>query len=190
MAEFTKPKSGTIREQLKKEMQERKRSILHLIFNYLEENNLFNTAQTLKNEAQLSNQYTVCDNVDLEIILQEYNSYYMAKFQREAKILRKVDEEIIGNKKPQSAAGQRKIPKKKVEKIEPVQDEEFQFEIIPMFQNDNKNVKNLIDSYGSNCGINKPLSEFEGYTPEWREIAELIIKEFITKIWTLNGKIA
>ncbi|KXZ75638.1 Katanin p60 ATPase-containing subunit A-like 2, partial [Tribolium castaneum] len=83
---------NNLKENLKKEAQERKRNILHLIFKYLVDNNLLSVAEVLQNETQTGIHYQVCDNIDLEIVLQEYQSYYYTKFQKQPKILRKTAE--------------------------------------------------------------------------------------------------
>jgi katanin p60 ATPase-containing subunit A1 len=44
------------------------------------------TAECLEAEAQLSPQYSICDNIDLSMILQEYETYYYLKFQKPLKI--------------------------------------------------------------------------------------------------------
>lgn len=56
----------------------------------MKEQNLYETADVLNNEAQLTNQYEICDNVDLDIIYQDYESYYTAKFNKKPKVLKKI----------------------------------------------------------------------------------------------------
>jgi katanin p60 ATPase-containing subunit A1 len=50
----------------------------------------FDTAQCLNNEAHLTNQYQICDNIDLGIIVQDFETYYYVRFQKYPKICRKV----------------------------------------------------------------------------------------------------
>ncbi|CAG9764825.1 unnamed protein product [Ceutorhynchus assimilis] len=87
-------------DKIKIEARERRRNILHLILAYLNENMLNETAECLSREAQLDSGYELCENVELEIILQEYQSYYYAKFQKYPKIVRKLNEEEIKIKTP------------------------------------------------------------------------------------------
>lgn len=48
------------------------------------------TANALEQETQLGlRRFEVCDNVDLETILMDYESYYFIKFQKYPKIIKK-----------------------------------------------------------------------------------------------------
>ncbi|XP_026465110.1 katanin p60 ATPase-containing subunit A-like 2 [Ctenocephalides felis] len=73
-----------------KKIQERKRNVLYLISHYLRDNGFRLTSETLFQEGQLSETFQVCDNIDLETILQEYENYYYLKFQKQPKIIKKV----------------------------------------------------------------------------------------------------
>lgn len=161
--------NNTLKENLKKEAQERKRNILHLIFKYLIDNNLHSVAEILQNETQTGIYYQVCDNIDLEIVLQEYQSYYYTKFQKYPKILRKTENEQITPIKKE-----RKSAKKEKQQPTPPKseknDDPFQFEIITL-------------SKDPSCSEiqSKPLIDFENYSSEWREMAEQIIKQIVPK---------
>lgn len=48
------------------------------------------TAQSFSNEAHLTNQYQVCDNIDLGTIVQDFETYYYVRFQKYPKICKKV----------------------------------------------------------------------------------------------------
>lgn len=49
------------------------------------------SAQSLSRETNIDlNKYEVCDNVDLETVLMEYESYYYIKFSRYPKITKKL----------------------------------------------------------------------------------------------------
>jgi katanin p60 ATPase-containing subunit A1 len=50
----------------------------------------FNTAQCFSNEAHLTNQYQVCDNIDLGTIVQDFETYYYVRFQKYPKICKKI----------------------------------------------------------------------------------------------------
>lgn len=56
----------------------------------MREQNLLETADVLRNEAQLTNQFEICDNVDMDIIYQDYESYYLTKFNKKPKVLKKI----------------------------------------------------------------------------------------------------
>ena len=68
----------------------RKKEILVLILGYLSDEGYLDTVNTLESESGLSlEKYSVCDNIDLPTVLQEYESYYNVKFNRYPKIIRK-----------------------------------------------------------------------------------------------------
>nr|XP_015195690.1 PREDICTED: katanin p60 ATPase-containing subunit A-like 2 isoform X3 [Lepisosteus oculatus] len=71
----------------------RRRNLLILIFHYLSEEGYLDTAGVLEQETSLSlRRFEVCDNVDLETILMEYESYYFIKFQKYPKLTKKSSE--------------------------------------------------------------------------------------------------
>ncbi|XP_044263590.1 katanin p60 ATPase-containing subunit A-like 2 [Tribolium madens] len=166
--------TNTLKENLKKETQERKRNILHLIFKYLVDNNLLSVAEVLQNETQTGIYYQVCDNIDLEIILQEYQSYYYTKFQKQPKILRKTteNEKVIPLKKERKSAAKEKQPLKQEKS-----NDTFQFEIVTLSKE-----SSLSDIQS------KPLIDFENYSSEWREMADQIIKQIVTKTLGITFK--
>ncbi|XP_058977833.1 katanin p60 ATPase-containing subunit A-like 2 [Musca domestica] len=72
-------------------LQNRRRNILFLVQRYLQDNGLFNTATALATEAarQLSEDFELCDNVDLDGIYLEYASYYQLKFGKYPRIVKR-----------------------------------------------------------------------------------------------------
>ncbi|XP_030367557.1 katanin p60 ATPase-containing subunit A-like 2 isoform X1 [Strigops habroptila] len=69
----------------------RRKNILILILHYLMEEGYVDAANALEQETKLSLRgFEVCDNVDLETILMEYESYYFVKFQKYPKITKRV----------------------------------------------------------------------------------------------------
>ncbi|XP_021236339.1 katanin p60 ATPase-containing subunit A-like 2 isoform X4 [Numida meleagris] len=69
----------------------RRRSLLILILHYLMEEGYMDAANALEQETKLGLRgFEVCDNVDLETILMEYESYYFVKFQKYPKITKKI----------------------------------------------------------------------------------------------------
>lgn len=174
MSEILKTPSNH-RDIIKKETQERKRNILYLISHYLRSCNLYETADCLAVEAQLQDNLTVCDNVDLDMILQEYQSYYQVKFQKTPKFVRKLDSCEVRTKVP-SAKKKVTVPEKVKKKKDVNEDENFQFEIISL---GNNQLKENGDT--DLIAKDRSLCDFENYSPEWREVAEQIIKEVIPK---------
>lgn len=64
---------------------------------------MLDSANALANEAQLTNQFELCDNIDLDIILQDYQSYYHTRFNKMPKIVKKiVTDEVMLSKTIQS----------------------------------------------------------------------------------------
>ncbi|KFZ63457.1 Katanin p60 ATPase-containing subunit A-like 2, partial [Podiceps cristatus] len=69
----------------------RRKNLLILIFHYLMEEGYVDAANSLEQETKLNLRgFEVCDNIDLETILMEYESYYFVKFQKYPKITKKV----------------------------------------------------------------------------------------------------
>ncbi|XP_064260182.1 katanin p60 ATPase-containing subunit A-like 2 isoform X2 [Passer domesticus] len=69
----------------------RRKNLLILILHYLIEEGYVDAANALERETKLGLRgFEVCDNVDLETILMEYESYYFVKFQKYPKITKKV----------------------------------------------------------------------------------------------------
>ncbi|XP_023959152.2 katanin p60 ATPase-containing subunit A-like 2 isoform X2 [Chrysemys picta bellii] len=68
----------------------RRKNLLILILHYLTEEGYVDAANALEQETQLAiRRFEVCDNIDLETILMEYESYYYVKFQKYPKITKK-----------------------------------------------------------------------------------------------------
>ncbi|TDG39355.1 hypothetical protein AWZ03_014222 [Drosophila navojoa] len=68
----------------------RRRNLLYLMHRYLVENGYYNSAETLKGEGRLTEEYEVCDNVDLDAIYLEYASYFNMKFGKYPRVLKKL----------------------------------------------------------------------------------------------------
>ncbi|XP_043571582.1 katanin p60 ATPase-containing subunit A-like 2 isoform X4 [Chiloscyllium plagiosum] len=82
----------------------RRKNLLILILHYLTEEGYIDTANTLEQETSLGlRRFEVCDNIDLETILMEYESYYYVKFQRYPKLTKKTADDE--NSKLQSRSG-------------------------------------------------------------------------------------
>ncbi|XP_045156214.1 katanin p60 ATPase-containing subunit A-like 2 isoform X7 [Mercenaria mercenaria] len=69
----------------------RKKNILILVLNYLNEEGYLDSAQALARETNIDvSKFEVCDNIDLETIVMEYESYYYVKFAKYPKICKKL----------------------------------------------------------------------------------------------------
>ncbi|XP_017086180.1 katanin p60 ATPase-containing subunit A-like 2 [Drosophila eugracilis] len=83
----------------------RRRNILYLMHRYLVENGYYSSAESLKTEGHLSEEYELCDNIDLDAMYLEYASFFNLKFGKYPKILKKVGAKI---KVEMSGKGQEK----------------------------------------------------------------------------------
>lgn len=72
-------------------LHQRQRNILHLISQYLIDFGLKRSQTALLEEANLANEYRVCDNIDLDTIYLDYCSYYQLRFGKQPKVLKKKD---------------------------------------------------------------------------------------------------
>ncbi|XP_052795539.1 katanin p60 ATPase-containing subunit A-like 2 isoform X5 [Mya arenaria] len=69
----------------------RKKNILILVLNYLNEEGYLDSGQALARETNIDvSKFEVCDNIDLETIVMEYESYYYVKFAKYPKICKKL----------------------------------------------------------------------------------------------------
>ncbi|EDV29991.2 uncharacterized protein Dana_GF19853 [Drosophila ananassae] len=72
----------------------RRRNILYLMHRYLVENGFYSSAEALKNEGRLSEEFELCDNIDLDGMYLEYASFFNMKFGKYPKILKKITPKI------------------------------------------------------------------------------------------------
>ena len=105
-----------------KRLSDKRRNILILIHQHLIENGYVEAAERLQHEAgNVLCKFDVADNVDLGLILGEYEAYYEMRFNKKPKIVRKLrdDEEISrpAGSRPlrhsDSAGSHRQAPKNK-----------------------------------------------------------------------------
>ncbi|XP_022105642.1 katanin p60 ATPase-containing subunit A-like 2 [Acanthaster planci] len=79
------------READEQKTEQRKKNLLILVLHHLVQEGYTEAAKSLEQESNLSfSRYEVCDNVDLETILMEYESYYYVKFQKYPKVTKKI----------------------------------------------------------------------------------------------------
>ncbi|KAM8960999.1 katanin p60 ATPase-containing subunit A-like 2 isoform 2-T2 [Pelodytes ibericus] len=68
----------------------RRKNLLILIMHYLLQEGYVDSANALEHETKLGlRRFEVCDNIDLETILMEYESYYYIKFQKYPKVTKR-----------------------------------------------------------------------------------------------------
>lgn len=76
-------------------MVQRQRNILHLISQYLIDFGLKRSQATLVEEENLTHEYRVCDNIDLDTIYLDYCSYFQLRFGKAPKVLKR--NELLNN---------------------------------------------------------------------------------------------
>ncbi|KAF8560551.1 hypothetical protein P879_08114 [Paragonimus westermani] len=82
------------REAEDQRSENRKKNLLLLVMHYLSEEGYTESALSLSKETNLNfHHYEVCDNVDLETVLLEYESYYFVKFHKYPRITKKLPSE-------------------------------------------------------------------------------------------------
>ncbi|KAA0183419.1 Katanin p60 ATPase containing subunit [Fasciolopsis buskii] len=101
------------REAEEQRTEARKKNLLILVMHYLSEEGYVESAQSLSRETNLDfRRYEVCDNVDLETVLLEYESYYFVKFHKYPRITKK-----LPSKKPVESADFRVSRRKSEQKL-------------------------------------------------------------------------
>lgn len=79
--------------------ESRKKNLIILILSWLTEEGYAETARSFEKETNLDlRKFDVCDNIDLETVLQEYESYYFVRFNKYPKITKKVTNTNISTK--------------------------------------------------------------------------------------------
>ena len=77
----------------KKRTEERRRNILILVHAHLIENGYVEAAERLQHEAgSVLSKFEVADNVDIGLVLSEYEAYYEMRFDKRPKLVRKLKE--------------------------------------------------------------------------------------------------
>ncbi|XP_042192039.1 katanin p60 ATPase-containing subunit A-like 2 [Callorhinchus milii] len=89
--------ANQVREAEELRSEARRKNLLILILNYLSDEGYMDTANSLDQETNMGlHRFEVCDNIDLETILMEYESYYYVKFQRFPKLTKKAADSESG----------------------------------------------------------------------------------------------
>ncbi|KAL2099910.1 hypothetical protein ACEWY4_004304 [Coilia grayii] len=93
-------------------IEARRRNLLVLIYHHLTEEGYVETANCLDKETRFGlRRFEICDNVDLDTVLMEYESFYFIKFQKYPKLTKKVPEQQEkGERMARSCGKKRTIP--------------------------------------------------------------------------------
>ncbi|XP_058824141.1 katanin p60 ATPase-containing subunit A-like 2 [Topomyia yanbarensis] len=196
-------------EQDKRSLYERRRNILYLMANYLSIMGLEQSRQTLIDETHLTDEFQVCDNIDLDTIYQEYCSYYQLKFGKQPHVVKKNETYTM---QPPPAQPQRKPSgnRRRVQptvkplpmvpcRVEPEADREVrelgskmtvsQLAIPRLAQQNNiieptaKAVKPVENGHSSAVKYNvRPLIRLhENYSSEWKDFADIVCRDLMKK---------
>lgn len=84
-------------KESKQSLHQRQRNLLHLMAQYMIDFGLKRSHAALVDEANLTQEYRVCDNIDLDAIYLDYCSYYQLRFGKQPKVLKKCDTPMTGN---------------------------------------------------------------------------------------------
>uniref|UniRef100_A0A8C9VVR6 Katanin p60 ATPase-containing subunit A-like 2 n=1 Tax=Scleropages formosus TaxID=113540 RepID=A0A8C9VVR6_SCLFO len=141
----------------------RRRNLLILIFHYLKEEGYMDAAGVLEQETSFGlHRFEACDNIDLETILMEYESYYFIRFQKYPKLTKKVPETCNPKHNPQQENGQSSPPEMT----------EFGLNVLPIIRSGAGEAAQV-----KRDRLLKPISAFCGMNAETRELAAIISKD-------------
>ncbi|KAG5272328.1 hypothetical protein AALO_G00164250 [Alosa alosa] len=99
------------REAEELRIEARKRNLLVLIYHHLTEEGYVDTANSLDKETRFGlRRFEVCDNVDLDTVLMEYESFYFVKFQKYPKLTKKLPEQGERGERMARSCGKKRTP--------------------------------------------------------------------------------
>lgn len=109
--------SGEAGTAEQKRQQERRRNVLVLINQHLVEHGYVESAERLQHEAGLvMNRFEVADNMDLGLILGDYEAYYEMRFDKKPKLIRKLkdgdERKDVAKGRPPMSSGEQGVSKK------------------------------------------------------------------------------
>ncbi|XP_043583432.1 katanin p60 ATPase-containing subunit A-like 2 isoform X2 [Bombus pyrosoma] len=181
-----------LRKEEESRISERHRYILYLICDYLERNGYIDVSDVLFREARLPLEYRICDNIDLEIIVAEYENYYKMKFQKYPMLCKKITGKEIKTREITNAS------KVKQTKSESVKEKNLQQKITdnntnhinlamtvtPIFPNESdrapsEELFNVPMEQSRQSKISNCIEKLYSDNPELRKIAEDISCEII-----------
>uniref|UniRef100_A0AAR2IX80 Katanin p60 ATPase-containing subunit A-like 2 n=1 Tax=Pygocentrus nattereri TaxID=42514 RepID=A0AAR2IX80_PYGNA len=166
----------------------RRRNLLVLIYHHLMEEGYMDAATALEQDTNFGlRRFEICDNVDLDTILMEYESYYFIKFQKYPKLTKKLPEQgrtpntaqtlprIASIQRPQSRNSIRK-PESKVAVKDSSKSNSVS--LFPLFiKHNNCALEKLVFSAVAQERLLKPVSAFYGMNHEMRELASVISRD-------------
>nr|XP_040129270.1 katanin p60 ATPase-containing subunit A-like 2 isoform X3 [Ictidomys tridecemlineatus] len=196
------------REACEMRMEARRKNLLILILHYLTQEGYIDAANALEQETKLGlRRFEVCDNIDLETILMEYESYYFVKFQKYPKIVKKASDTGENNLPPRSGGKTRRMMSDSCQNLPKINQQRPRSKTMAGKMGDNKSLNKeqpkqgpIIDFRGlltdairgatGELALNtfdcnpdpserllKPLSAFIGMNSEMRELAAVVSRD-------------
>ncbi|XP_076766958.1 katanin p60 ATPase-containing subunit A-like 2 [Xylocopa sonorina] len=184
--------SHTVLKKEAKRMRKRRQAILYLILNFLNKHNYQDTYNALMEEADLSTDIQICDNIDLEMILTEYDSYYQLRFNTYPMLCKEVKSTTECTKKKECANNMNKrmepVKKKSAEQTtndDSAEDVTLAMTVTPVFPSENEHRSaSKTDDCSKEQSIQSKISRcIEKLYPadsELRKIAEDISREIVS----------
>ncbi|XP_055305836.1 katanin p60 ATPase-containing subunit A-like 2 isoform X2 [Sitodiplosis mosellana] len=167
---------------------QRQRNILYLISQYLSDFGLKQTKSMLWNEASLSPECTVCDNIDLDTIYLDFCSYYHLRFGKLPKILKRIEcassdstnakGKVNKNRSTENTTKTSDECKKKA-KQESSELGPDDFVITSSISNSNESHNDDKKSETNSLKYRKSLDLFEPFSGEMRDLAYVIERQIV-----------
>ncbi|XP_072938129.1 katanin p60 ATPase-containing subunit A-like 2 [Epargyreus clarus] len=175
MSGSNRPMSQTRKMETKEALfRTRKRILKYLVHGFMKQEGLLHSADTFAAEAALTSEYELCDNIDLDIILQDYCSYYLIRFNKQPQFCRKV-EATQPVRRPQTR-------RSRPDMVLPVKEEEpdlpSSFTVTKLLKD---NLQENVDNIDSIPTIErKPLAGFlRNVSSEAKQLAEFLYQDII-----------
>lgn len=173
------------------------RNIIYLIAEYLKEAGLSKSHALLIDESQLSNEFVICDNVDLETIYMEFCSYYFVKFGKKPRFVKKNDAKLLQQQISTAVSSStstsdiqaaRQALTKKRASLKTIANATTDRETSQCLQISSLSPTNIHESDEkisiiSSPGIfTKSMHEFYNSHPhDWKDVSEVILNEIVRK---------
>lgn len=135
------------------------------------------SVQQLEVESRIPNHFVVCDNIDLETIIQDFESYYYVRLHKYPIICKKIETPAEPKRKPKIMNIEKKDNNsmKKLLKDNSISKEEISITVQgitpPGFPENNIDENKINEEK-----LWKSLGSFEGYSSEWKTFADIIAK--------------
>lgn len=143
---------------------------MYLISQYLSDFGLKQTKTALWNEANLTAEYKICDNIDLDTIYLDFCSYYHLKFSKLPKILKKIENDSYDTINQRAKVAKAKSCEKGKKECTDLISNEFVITNTILNADDVKNCA----SHAPISKYRKNIDLFEQFVGEARELAYVI----------------